>query len=71
MKAFFNDPAVKQKYTSRVEGHIRADNLIQGTAWAAASESAGAGAASAWAAGRRRGSQHSTATQTSFGKSKK
>lgn len=33
MLAFHNDPAIKAKYLARVEGHIKADNLIRGTGW--------------------------------------
>jgi hypothetical protein len=33
MKAFHNDPAIKAKYLARVDGHIKADNLIRGTGW--------------------------------------
>jgi hypothetical protein len=33
MQAFHNDPAIKAKYLARVDGHIKADNLIRGTGW--------------------------------------
>ena len=33
MKAFHNDPAIKEKYLSRVRAHRAADELIRGTGW--------------------------------------
>jgi hypothetical protein len=33
MQAFHNDPAIKEKYLSRVRQHIAADNLIRGIGW--------------------------------------
>jgi hypothetical protein len=33
MKSFHNDPAVKEKYVSRVAAHAKADQLVQGTGW--------------------------------------
>jgi len=33
MKAFHNDTEVKKKYLSRVEHHIKVDNLIRGKGW--------------------------------------
>jgi hypothetical protein len=33
MKAFHNDPLIKQKYLERVRMHRAADNLIRGTGW--------------------------------------
>lgn len=33
MKAFFSDEAIKQKYIARVDGHIKADNLVRGQGW--------------------------------------
>jgi len=33
MLSFHNDPAVKQKYLTRVRGHEAADNIIRGTGW--------------------------------------
>ena len=33
LKAFHNDPAVKEKYINRVQAHIAADNLIRGIGW--------------------------------------
>ena len=31
--AFHGDPAIKEKYLSRVRAHRKADNLIRGTGW--------------------------------------
>jgi hypothetical protein len=33
MQAFHNDPAIKEKYLTRVRQHIVADNLLRGTGW--------------------------------------
>jgi len=35
MKAFHNDESGKQKYLTRVAGHIAADDLVRGTGWEA------------------------------------
>src|SRR3990167_6652029 len=33
MKAFLNDPKVKEKYLNRVQAHFDADEIIQGVYW--------------------------------------
>ena len=33
MRAFLNQPEVKEKYLARVNAHVRADELIHGTYW--------------------------------------
>lgn len=33
MKAFYGDPAVKEKYLARVRAHREADQLVRGTGW--------------------------------------
>jgi hypothetical protein len=33
MKAYHNDPAIKEKYIARMKAHIAADELIRGTGW--------------------------------------